>query len=188
VTPPNGSLDHERRRLSQVAANNRGLDALSRIRHGESLAGAARNARTDPRTVKRNVGPALERRGGRWAAKPSDRLPRHQWTTVIAPDGGPALGLVETRSSRMASKVSAHNADTGVFESALSSPEAKREAQARLTARHGRRAGRRAVLTDGTEIRDPSFYGQPDGLQALHREIDLSDIDFGSDSPTRFSG
>ena len=44
------------------------------------------------------------------------------------------------------------------------------------------------VLDDGTVIDNPKFYGDPDGLQHLAAETDLSDLDYGSDPPTRFSG
>ena len=177
------------RRFAQVAARNRVLDAVSRMRRdGVSLTRAARDAGTTPDAVRRYAGSALERQGSRWVAKPSDRLLRRQFTTIIGPGGEPTEALVETHSSRQASEIGSHNADRSTFLSASTSPTAKREARARLVRRHGKRAGRRAELADGTVIDDPTFYGDPDGLQHLAVETDLSDIDYGSDPPTRFSG
>jgi hypothetical protein len=121
-------------------------------------------------------------------AKPGDRLLRRQFTSIVGAHGEPAEALVETRSSRQASEIGRHNADISTFMSASVSPKAKREARSRLSHRHGKRAGLRAVLDDGTAVDDPRFYGDPDGLQHLAVETDLSDIDYGSDPPTRFSG
>jgi hypothetical protein len=157
-------------------------------RDGVSLTRGARDARTTPDAVRRYAGSALDRRGSRWVAKPSDRLLRRQFTTIVGPGGGPEEALVETRSSRQASEIGRHNADASIFFSASASPVAKREARARLLRRHGKSAGRSATLDDGTVIDNPKFYGDPDGLQHLAAETDLSDFDYGSDPPTRFSG
>jgi hypothetical protein len=138
--------------------------------------------------VRRYAGSALERRGSRWVAKPNDRLLRRQFTTIIGPGGEPAEALVETQSFRQSSEIGKHNSDFSIFGSASTSPAAKREARARLVRRHGKRAGCRAELADGTFIDNPKFYGDPDGLQHLAAETDLSDLDYGSDPPTRFSG
>ncbi|MGA2805878.1 MAG: hypothetical protein ABSF89_16065 [Acidimicrobiales bacterium] len=177
------------RRFAEVAARNRALDAVSRMRRdGVSLTRGARDARTTPDAVRRYAGSALDRRGSRWVAKPSDRLLRRQFTTIVGPGGGPEEALVETRSSRQASEIGRHNADASIFFSASASPVAKREARARLVRRHGKRAGLRAVLSDGTIVTNPMFYGDPDGMEHLAAETDLSDLDYGSDPPTRFSG
>jgi hypothetical protein len=157
-------------------------------RDGVSLTRGARDARTTPDAVRRYAGSALDRRGSRWVAKPSDRLLRRQFTTIVGPGGGPEEALVETRSSRQASEIGRHNADASIFFSASASPVAKREARARLVRRHGKRAGLRAVLSDGTIVTNPMFYGDPDGMEHLAAETDLSDLDYGSDPPTRFSG
>jgi hypothetical protein len=157
-------------------------------RDGVSLTRAARDARTTPDAVRRYAGSALERKGSRWVAKPGDRLLRRQFTTIVGPDGRPVEALVETRSFHRASEIGKHNSDISTFLSASASPVAKREARARLLLRHGESAGRSATLDDGTVANDPKFYGDPDGLQHLAVETDLSDLDYGSDPPTRFSG
>ena len=176
------------RPYAQIAARNRALDAVSKMRrNGVSLTRAAREARTTPDAVRRYAGSALDRRGSRWVAKPSDRLLRRQLTTIVGQGGEPTEALVETHSSRQASEIGSHNADRSIFLSASASPVAKREARARLLRRHGKSAGRSATLDDGTVIDDPTFYGDSDGLQHLAAETDLSDLDYGSDAPTRFS-
>lgn len=177
------------RRSAEVATRNRTLDAVSRMRRdGRSFTSAVREAGTTPDAVRRYAGSALERQSSRWVAKPGDRLLRRQFTSIVGAHGEPAEALVETRSSRQASEIGRHNADISTFMSASVSPKAKREARSRLSHRHGKRAGLRAVLDDGTAVDDPRFYGDPDGLQHLAVETDLSDIDYGSDPPTRFSG
>jgi hypothetical protein len=157
-------------------------------RDGVSLTRGARDARTTPDAVRRYAGSALDRRGSRWVAKPSDRLLRRQLTTIVGPGGEPSEALVETHSSRQASEIGSHNADRSIFLSASASPVAKREARARLLRRHGKSAGRSATLDDDSVVNEPKFYGDPDGLQHLAAETDLSDLDYGSDPPTRFSG
>jgi hypothetical protein len=156
-------------------------------RNGMSLTRAAREAGTTPDAVLRYAGSPLERQGSRWITKPNDRLLRRQFTKIIGPAGAPTDALVETRSFRQSSEIGRHNSDFSAFGSASTSPAAKREARARLVRRHGKRAGLRAELSDGTVIDNPRFYGDPDGLQHLAVETDLADLDYGSDAPTRFS-
>ncbi len=176
------------RTYAQIAARNRALDAVAKMRrNGMSLTRAAREARSTPDAVRRYAGNALEQQGSRWVAKPNDRLLRRQLTTIIGIHGEPVEALVETRSSRQSSEIGQHNSDRSAFVSASTSPAAKREARARLVLRHGKRAGLRAELPDGTVIDNPRFYGEPEGLQHLAVETDLSDLDYGSDAPTRFS-
>jgi hypothetical protein len=118
-------------------------------------------------------------------AKPSDRLLRRQLTTIVGPGGEPTEALVETHSSRQASEIGSHNADRSIFLSASASPVAKREARARLLRRHGKSAGRSATLDDGTVIDDPTFYGDPEGLQHLAVETDLSATSARPSQPSR---
>ena len=81
----------------------RSLDALALQRRGYSLRRAADLARTDPRTVRRHVGSALHKEGGRWEARPFDRIPREM--TVLTPSGPE---LVTIRDSRTASLLAEH--------------------------------------------------------------------------------
>lgn len=68
-----------------------------------SLSAAARFARTDPRTVRRYVGAALHKEGGRYRPSPFDRMPRDM--TVLTPRGPEA---VTVRDSRTASLLADH--------------------------------------------------------------------------------
>lgn len=81
----------------------RALDALALRRRGYSLRQAADLARTDPRTVRRHVGQALRKEGGRWVASPFDRIPREM--TVLTPTGPE---VVTVRDSRTASLLAEH--------------------------------------------------------------------------------
>ncbi len=81
----------------------RSLDALALRRRGHSLRRAADLARTDPRTVRRHVGSALRKEGGRWVARPFDRIPREM--TVLT-SRGPEV--VTIRDSRTASLLAEH--------------------------------------------------------------------------------
>jgi hypothetical protein len=145
-----------------------------------SLKAAARRAGTTQETVLRYVGAAYEKRGSRWRAKPSDTLTRRQWTVIIGPDDRPVAGLVETRSSRQASVIGEHTSDVGIVVSVRSAPMARATAAARLEARHGRRAGPRAFLNDGSQVTDPCFFGLPPELVDAYDEIGLGDLDYGS--------
>jgi DNA-binding CsgD family transcriptional regulator len=81
----------------------RALDALALRRRGYSLRRAADLARTDPRTVRRHVGSALRKNGGRWVASPFDRIPREM--TVLT-TRGPEVYVI--RDSRTASLIAEH--------------------------------------------------------------------------------
>jgi len=86
---------------SQLARSN-ALEVLSLMRtKGHSLAQAARLAETTPRTVLKYAKSALSfTEGGRYRAKPSDRIPRSlRFPTA---DG---LIAVTVRSSKTASKI-----------------------------------------------------------------------------------
>jgi len=84
-------------------ARERSLDALALRRRGYSLRRAADLARTDPRTVRHHVGSALRKEGGRWVARPFDRIPREM--TVLT-SSGPEVVIV--RDSRTASLFAEH--------------------------------------------------------------------------------
>ena len=59
---------------SQRQARARALDALSKVRHGETLTRAAKEAGTTPNTVAKYAGVNLHRERGRTVASRSDRL------------------------------------------------------------------------------------------------------------------
>lgn len=171
-------------RPSQRAARRRSLEAIDKMRppEGLSLKQAASQAHTTPDAVLRYGGPTLHKDAGRWRAKPSDRLVRRQLTTIIEPGTGRQVeAVVETASSKQASEIGRQNSDVGAWLSARTSPPAKRAARARLEGRHGKQAGRRAFLPDGGVVDYPRFYGDPYGLIELSEEIDLGDLDYGSD-------
>jgi hypothetical protein len=96
----------------------RALDALALRRRGYSLQRASGLARTDPRTVLRHAGVAFRKEGGRWAARPFDRIPREM--TVLTPAGPEA---VTVRDSRTASLLAEHaNAVAAYIESGDEEP------------------------------------------------------------------
>ncbi len=81
------------------------FDALNRMRgEGISLSRAAHKAGTTPEAVVRHTGPALERSGSRYLARPSDRLFR--LVKVLGEDG--VEHEVPLRGSRVASAVGEH--------------------------------------------------------------------------------
>jgi DNA-binding CsgD family transcriptional regulator len=84
-------------------ARERALDALALARRGHSLREAAALARTDPRTVRRHVGSAFRRDGGRWVPTPFDRIPRQM--NALTRNGPVA---VTVRDSRAASLLGEH--------------------------------------------------------------------------------
>lgn len=90
-------------RPSQKQARARALDALAKVRKGETLTRAAKQAGTTPNTVARYAGQQLQRHHGRTVANPSDRLFRVMNVVTTA-------GVVEVplRSSRQASVVGEH--------------------------------------------------------------------------------
>jgi hypothetical protein len=77
----------------------RSLYVLSLQRHGYSLRRAADLARTDPRTVLRHAGVALKKQGGRWAARPFDRIPREM--TVLTPAGPVEVTVRDSRTASL---------------------------------------------------------------------------------------
>ena len=99
VTPK----DFAKLRPSQKQARARALDALSKVRHGETLTRAAREAGTTPNTVAKYTGEHLHRERGRVVATKSDRL--YRVMNVITTDG---VQEVPLRSSRQASLVGEH--------------------------------------------------------------------------------
>lgn len=101
------------RRLDLNApARARALEVLSRMRtENLSLTRAAKKVETSARSVLKYAGSALKRnKAGRYQAKASDRLKRT--LNFLTEDGKIPL---ETRSSRTASKISAHSLAAGRF-------------------------------------------------------------------------
>jgi len=101
--PVTGRSSYNQLRASEQDARRRALDALARLRHGQSLTAAARDAGTTPATVRRYASPALVRDGRRWSATRTDRIYRRM--TVLSTDGRVD---VDVRSSAQASRVAAH--------------------------------------------------------------------------------
>jgi len=75
-------------------------------RTGEPLAQVARDYRVSMSSIKRYVGPALEKKAGRWHAKPTDRLYRQ--ITTITTDGVTTLDTYDSRTARTLARY--HNA------------------------------------------------------------------------------
>src|SRR5229473_7009835 len=80
---------HSLRKLSSrsLEARNRALHALTAIRHGASLADAAKAEGVSRRTIRKYVGSALrqDHAGGRIRAVPRDRFTRY--LQIPGPDG-----------------------------------------------------------------------------------------------------
>lgn len=93
---------HAAGRLSPAAREARqdALHALSLMRRGSSLQAAARAAHTTPNTVHRYAGSALVKSGGRYVAKPRDKLYRP--LRFLTPNGAITL---DVRDSRTASTI-----------------------------------------------------------------------------------
>ena len=87
-------------------AYRRVLDTLSlkRRKPALSLSAAARESGTTLRTIRRHAPSVLETRSGRLDVQASDRLPRPM--RMLTPTGEV---IVNTRSSRTASRISRHN-------------------------------------------------------------------------------
>ena len=90
-------------RASQKQARARALDALSKVRHGETLTRAAQQAGTTPNTVAKYAGEQLRREGGRTVASRSDRL--YRVMNAVTTEGVVEVSL---RSSRQATLVGEH--------------------------------------------------------------------------------
>jgi hypothetical protein len=97
---------------AEQEARRRALDALTYMREGLSLSHAARRAGTTPAAVLRHAGRALDERvGGRYRARPADRLLR---VMVVLGEGG-VEHEVEVRGSRAASLVGEHWSAVGHY-------------------------------------------------------------------------
>lgn len=89
--------------LSARLAYQRTLEVLGYMRDDMSLHEAARRAETTPRTARRYAGSVIEKRGSRYVAKASDRLPR--WVRVPTTEGTETKVV---RSSKTASRLAAY--------------------------------------------------------------------------------
>jgi len=88
-----------------LETRRRALEALAQIRDfGLSPTQAAKRVGTTIRTMKRYLGPTLQRqKNGRYMARATDRLARR--VRFLTPDGNIALTV---RDSRVASKIARH--------------------------------------------------------------------------------
>src|SRR5258708_37453827 len=88
-------------------ARNRALHALTAIRHGASLADAAKAEGVSQRTIRKYVGSALrqDHSGGRIRAVPRDRLTRY--LQIPGPEEG-GLTQVAAKGSREATDLAAY--------------------------------------------------------------------------------
>ena len=88
---------------ASAQAQRRAIKAVALMREGHSRAEAARRANTPPRPIQKYARPAIRRRAGTYAARPTDQLPRRM--RVLSPQG--VVG-VEIRSSRTASELATY--------------------------------------------------------------------------------
>jgi len=102
------------RKLSSrsLEARNRALHALTAIRHGASLADAAKSEGVSQRTIRKYVGSALrqDHAGGRIRAVPTDRFTRH---LQIPGPNGPIE--IQVRGSKAASEFAKYKAAVNSF-------------------------------------------------------------------------
>ena len=91
------------RTTASAQAQRRAIKAVALMREGHSRAEAARRAKTTPRTIQKYARPAIRRRAGTYAARPTDQLPRRM--RVLSPQG---VVSVEIRSSRTASMLATY--------------------------------------------------------------------------------
>jgi DNA-binding CsgD family transcriptional regulator len=118
-------------------ARNRALHALTAIRHGASLAEAAKAEGVSQRTIRKYVGSALRQDhvGGRIRAVPRDRFTRY--LQIPGPDG-PIQ--VTVKGSKEATELAAYVSARAAF---LRSGD-----ESFLRRFHGRKIGGHALVTD----------------------------------------
>ena len=153
-TPARTVADLEAMAPHERGANRAAFHALELMREGLTLSKAARHAGTTPASVKRHVGPALQRRGRLWVARPADRLLR---VMQVLTEGG-VEHEVATRGSRVASLIGAHWSAIGHY---LDTGDASR-----LQTFRGKRAAGHVLETD------------PDAIDAWERrgELHVEDV------------
>lgn len=102
--PRKRTATRKRKHSDQRQTRLRSLAVLSQMRHGKSLAQAARLEHTTPRTVQRQLGKQLKRtRSGRYSASRADTLRRD--LNILGREG---YMPVMVRSSRQAELASQH--------------------------------------------------------------------------------
>lgn len=102
---------HSRAELRRQQATQRTLEVVHAMRsRGLSLAQAAREVGTTPRTVQRHGASALTRKGSRYVARKFDRIPR-----TLRHITASGLQTVTVRSSRIASRIAQHAAAANRF-------------------------------------------------------------------------
>jgi hypothetical protein len=97
----------QRLRPAARQARERAFKALAEARRsGEPVAKVARIYRVSMSSVQRYVAPALEKRAGRWHAKPQDRLYRQ--ITTLTTEGVKTLDTYNSRTAQLLARY--HNA------------------------------------------------------------------------------
>jgi hypothetical protein len=122
-----------------VEARNRALHALTAIRHGASLADAAKAEGVNQRTIRKYVGSALrqDHTGGRIRAVPRDKFTRY--LQIPGQDAG-GLTQVAAKGSREATELAAYvNARAAFLRSGDESV---------LRPFHGKKIGGHTLVTD----------------------------------------
>jgi hypothetical protein len=137
----------------------RSLRVISGMRENRKLGlnEAAKQEGVSPRTVHSYADDALEKRGGRWRAKPADRIYRPM---IVYSDG--KVVEVDVRGSRKASELGAYHAAVSVF-LATGDEEALRPFE-------GRRVGGYAYETDPTVLEEMARRGQLD-MESIYQLV-----------------
>jgi hypothetical protein len=130
-------------------ARNRALHALTAIRHGASLAEAAKAEGVSQRTIRKYVGSALrqDHLGGRIRALPSDRFTRH--LQIPGPDG-PIQ--VTVKGSKEASELAAYVSARAAF---LRSGD-----ESALRRFEGKKIGGHTLVTDTKVLTEQAEQGE----------------------------
>lgn len=141
-------------------ARRRAFQALAEARRtGEPIHKVARDYRVSLASLKRYLGPALEKRGGVWVAKAQDRL--YRALTTITTDG---VVRLETYSSKTATLIGRYNNAVRRF-LATNNPDVLKPFRGK-TFQVGKRRYR--------------FETNPDKLKALAESGALDEEDWGS--------
>jgi hypothetical protein len=130
-------------------ARNRALHALTAIRHGASLAEAAKAEGVSQRTIRKYVGSALRQDhvGGRITARANDRFTRH--LQIPGPDG-PVQ--VTVKGNKEASELAAYVSARAAF---LRSGD-----ESALRRFEGRKIGGHTLVTDPKVLTEQAEQGE----------------------------
>ena len=161
--PAKGSTSKSRRARTQREAEtrNRALNALARVRRGESLSQAARAEHVKPLTIRKYVGSQFHQDapGKPWRASESDRLTARM--NVLTPLG---MVVAEVRGSRQRSLLGRYNVALAKWRRGEPGGETE------LAAFDGKRVGGHVLITDVKLLATLEDAGEM-GLEELYASL-----------------